>query len=42
VERAHQPLQEQTDSGTDRTRAHTRAIFALIDRLEGGGLSPAT
>jgi hypothetical protein len=25
----------------DASRAHTRAIFALIDRLEGGGTSSA-
>lgn len=31
----------QLEKNTARTDAHTRAIFALIDRLEGGGFAPA-
>jgi len=32
------------EESTEMTKAHTRAIFALIDRLEGGngGIAPAT
>ena len=30
------------EASTETTKAHTKAIFALIDRLEGGGgLAPA-
>lgn len=31
----------QTNLNAEASKAHTRAIFALIDRLEGGGLAPA-
>lgn len=34
---------EMTTQALESSKAHTRAIFALIDRLEGGGpLTPAT
>jgi hypothetical protein len=37
------PNTARTEANTGSTKAHTRAIFALIDRLEGGsgGLAPA-
>jgi hypothetical protein len=37
-------MREEIRANSETTRAHTRASFALIDRLEGGsgGLSPAT
>lgn len=42
VELAKQTL-EEARSTNESSKAHTRAIFALIDRLEGGGpLRPAT
>jgi len=37
-------IKQRTAENTAASKAHTRAIFALIDRLEGGSgpLSPAT
>ena len=36
-------IKARTEANTESSKAHTRAIFALIDRLEGGGgLAPAT
>ena len=35
-------IQARVEANSQDSRAHTRAIFALIDRLEGGGgLAPA-
>ncbi len=33
---------EQSRTSVEETRARTRAIFAHIDRLQGGGTAPAT
>ena len=33
---------EQSLAARDETRAQTKAIFALIDRFQGGGTAPAT
>jgi hypothetical protein len=42
--RSQGAMREEIRANSDTTRTHTRAIFGLIDRLEGGsgGLSPAT
>lgn len=41
--RSQAAMRDEVRANTQKTRAHSRAIFALIDRLEGGGgLSPAT
>ncbi len=42
--RSQAAMREDIRANSDSTRAHTRAVFALVDRLEGGsgGLSPAT
>jgi uncharacterized coiled-coil DUF342 family protein len=42
--RSQGAMREEIRANSETTRAHTRTIFAVIDRLEGGsgGLSPAT
>ena len=41
--RSQAAMREEIRTNSETTRAQTRAIFALIDRLVGGGgLSPAT
>ncbi len=43
VVRELREMREETRASTETTKAHTRAILALIDRLEGGGgVAPAT
>lgn len=44
VVRELREMRAETRASTETTKAHTRAIFALIDRLEGGGggIAPAT
>ena len=39
--RSQTAMREEIRTSSETTRAQTRAIFALVDRLEGGGLSPA-
>lgn len=40
--RSQGAMREEIRANTQTTKAHTRAIFAVIDRLEGGGgLAPA-
>lgn len=41
--RSQSAMREEIRASTETTKVHTRAIFALVDRLEGGGgLAPAT
>lgn len=43
VVRELREMRRETRESAETTKAHTRAIFALIDRLEGGGgIAPAT
>ncbi len=43
VVRELREMREETRASTATTKAHTRAIFALIDRFEGGGgVAPAS
>ena len=35
-------LREESRAAREETRAQTAAIFALIDRFQGGGTAPAT
>ena len=41
-ERAFIEFRDEQRELRAESRAHTRALFALIDRLEGGGAAPAT
>lgn len=44
VVRELREMRGEIRASTETTKAHTRAIFAVIDRLEGGGggVAPAT
>jgi hypothetical protein len=44
VVRELREMRGEIRASTETTKAHTRAIFAVIDRLEGGngGIAPAT
>lgn len=40
--RSQAAMRDEIRANSETTRAHSRAIFALIDRLEGGGPAAAT
>lgn len=42
--RSQSAMREEIRASTETTKGDTRAVFALVDRLEGGsgGLAPAT
>ncbi len=42
LDSAIERLRESAEGLREDSKAHTRAIFALIDELRGGGPSPAT